>query len=348
MQANKKQKKQSKSQRAGRSKGQSATNVPAAKGFRVRNVPASLNTRTSGDGRVIVKHREFIADLETVQEFKPTLYPINPGLRQTFRWLSHIAEGFDHYIFRSLSFSYVPTVPTTKGGAISMAIDYDAVDAQPPNRADMMAYKGAVMCAPYAACTMRCDARTLSQSSKFIRHALVPGTDLKTYDLGNLIVNCAGEANYTYGTLFVDYVVELSNPHVPADVPWLDSAKVETASATKAEPLTGATYTNPEPTEPVVTPVSTTRFKIEQPGEYLFNLFAGGTGLDGNHFTIAAVGDAQATATRIGWLDTATAKAEDWLISCIRPCVYALTSAAAATTVTSMRLRAAPYQSALS
>lgn len=101
-----------------------------------------LHFKSSGglSGDVIICHREFVQNITAPTPpsgngsslFDITLFEINPGIRDTFPWLSQIATNFTLYEFDGLVFEYIPTSGefgtslSNALGKVVMATNYDA------------------------------------------------------------------------------------------------------------------------------------------------------------------------------------------------------------------------------
>lgn len=178
-------------------------------------------SRYQKDGRVRFSHREYLADLsssvvgDTV--FNVVSFPINPGMFQTFPWLSTQALGFESYRFLELSFEYETYSPTSIGGSVMLAVDYDAADSTPMSKQQMMSYNGAVRSAAWNFCEFNAAATDLRKlgDQHYIRYGnLAANLDIKTYDIGNLFAASQNVAATGFGELYVRYVVELITPQV--------------------------------------------------------------------------------------------------------------------------------------
>lgn len=199
---------------------------PLGDGLVRRTMPSAFGTTvTTGkpivsrsDGRSIrIRHREQAGILNpspvwTIgQEFW-----VNPGLADTFPWLSTQAGGWQQYRFNRLALRYVPRCSTSSPGVVSIAHDYDVLDPAPISEVIMMSYYGAVQDACWANILMELDPVAMHPDgrSKFIRDGIVPGSDLKTYDVGAMYISPDGfdVAANAAGNLFWEYDVELSVP----------------------------------------------------------------------------------------------------------------------------------------
>lgn len=179
-------------------------------------VPDVSGSPYQGDGRVRIRHREYIADVAGSVAFAATGYAINPGIATSFPWLSNLAVNFESYLFRSLSFEYETQKSTATSGAVMLAVDFDAADAAPATKTALMTYHNAVRSAVWGECCYRSDGADLRKFGvqRYIRSAaLAADLDIKTYDVGNLFVATQGEADTTaIGELYVVYDVELITP----------------------------------------------------------------------------------------------------------------------------------------
>jgi len=89
---------------------------------------------SSNPGGIIVRHREYVADIEGTTNFVNREYPLNPGLIKTFPWLSQVADAFEEYRIRGMVFEYkslyadatVSSSDTGGLGSVIMCTNYNA------------------------------------------------------------------------------------------------------------------------------------------------------------------------------------------------------------------------------
>lgn len=239
--------------------------------------PSVSGSPYSGDGRVRIRHREYLRDVSGSVNFSANLIPINPGLSTVFPWLSVMAANFESYLFHKLSFDFETQKSASTSGSIMMAVDYDASDAIPVNKQQLMAYHNAVRSAVWAECSFRGDRPDLMKfgQQRFVRSgAPAANLDIKTYDVGNLVVATQGEADTSaIGELYVDYDVELITPQFNVDLISSNSVRVNSGSSTsRANPFTNVTLIGGLP---VAASVATLTFN--KPGVYLMDYIFGGT-----------------------------------------------------------------------
>jgi len=201
----------------------------------------------SSDGRIRVRHREYIADTTVTVAFACTQYQINPGLVQLFPWLSSIARNYESYKFHDLRFFTETSAPTSSGGTVMLAVDYDAADAAPTSKLQLMSYHGAIRSPPWAESVFRCDKQDLTKFGvqRYIRSiSLSSNLDIKTYDVGTLNYASQGSTSgstYTAGELYVEYDIELMTPVYEVS---LNAGQIVTGVAGVA----GSTAFGPSPT----------------------------------------------------------------------------------------------------
>lgn len=191
------------------------TSAPLAAQRRTRAQPPRITQRL---GDTIVRHREFIADVVGVTTFGVVTYAINPGVAATFPWLSTVAQRYESYRFQRLEFCYETTRSASTDGAVEGAIDYDAADAPPTTKSQLMAFCGAVRSGVWQEFRFNAKPRDVVKfaSERFVRSgAPAANLDIKTYDVGNFHIGASGCADTSaIGELYVEYTVHLRTPQL--------------------------------------------------------------------------------------------------------------------------------------
>lgn len=212
------------------------TNQPVARTHVRPNMAPKIRQVREG---CVITHREYVYDVtRNVNVFATDTFSINPGLASTFPWLSQIAGRFESYTFERLDFIYETTVSTATAGSIMMAVDFDASDASPATKVQLMSYAGATRAAPWQAVRLVTSAidRKKMVTERYTRTgALQVGADIKTYDVGNFFLSTIGIAapNATLGELYVEYTVRLRTPQIPTGGQLsLNTRTVQTGTAT--------------------------------------------------------------------------------------------------------------------
>lgn len=266
--------------------------VPVARSKLVRTQKPIMETKRNGDCRI--RHREYIADIVaaagTPSAFVANGYVINPGQSRSFPWLSRVASNYESYRFDKLIFAYETEAPSSLGGTLVLTIDYDAADAAPTSKQQAMAYRSSVRSAPWTPCLHASIGEDLHKAkSNFIRlGAQPPGTDIKTYDIGNLFVISQGvtTASATLGELYVEYDVMLMTPvfeNVSGVVP-VGGTIDSTGTETKANPFGDGTNQIVAPSYGISVD-NKSRVSFANPGTYIITFDSGGVAMTNDVLT---------------------------------------------------------------
>lgn len=181
-------------------------------------------------GSLMVSHREYVGDIfapptASVSDFTIQSFPLNPGLEQTFPWLSQIAQNYEEYELGQCVFEFVSTVQDINSangqvGTIITATQYNPSEEDFTDKPAMAAYAHSVSgkSTDNQNHGVECDPSKLSGSKgKYIRaNPVMTGEDLKTYDHGRFQLAThnipAAMASGTLGELYVVYTVKLRKP----------------------------------------------------------------------------------------------------------------------------------------
>ncbi len=279
--------------------------APAAMGrVTMGRGPAFLASSKPGSGSIRVSNREFISDLAsgTSQTFTVCSFlGINPGLSTTFPWLSAIARKFESYKFRSLRFIIETEAATSLTGSAFLAIDFDASDAAPLSKQQMMSYKTSVRSPVWSDCACSANKEELHKlgQERYVRGgALAANLDIRASDVGNLIAAALVQgATTVFGELYVEYDVELYTPQTDPSVDAVaNSAKlVATGTVDRATPFgtTAPTVTGGLQVAPTS---AGTGLGFANAGEYLVVVASTGTAFTDTLPVLTAVGANSVTA----------------------------------------------------
>ena len=307
----------------------------------------------SKDGKTVIRHREYIADVSGSVNFAATSYAVNPGVPTTFPWLSrYLAPGYETYKFRYLRFTYETSKSTASSGSVLLAYDYDAADSAPTTKQTMMSFGGAVRTACWAPVSAVGSSPSLNKlPNRYVRlGTLAANLDIKTYDCANFYVATQGCADTTVmGELYVDYIVELDNPQ-------MDLSATTTAMSAKGVCSTGVARTTPFGSAAVITgglPITllNATYTCTVPGQYLFTVWLTGTGFSAGSVTTGLVGTAVLANTSFSALmynAAATSAMISFILTVVAPGDGGtLDFTNAATTVTNTVFRIGPYAAAI-
>lgn len=183
-----------------------------------------------GGNRSIVRHREFIGDVLSSTSFTLTQYNVNPGDESTFPWLAGIAVNYQKYRpigcifeFKSTSANALNSTNTALG-TVSMAVNYNSIDAnEPTSKMQMLQLENCVSACPAesALCGIECARQYNPLDTLYVRNGLafeVPNGAEQFYDFASFYIATEGmqAANVTIGELWVTYEMELLTPQLNA------------------------------------------------------------------------------------------------------------------------------------
>lgn len=257
------------------------------------SMPQIVNSTKSGG--VIVRHCEYVGEVLASTDFTATKYPLNPGLRSSFPWLSQIAVNFDQFRFRGMiwgvrstsSDSVLSTNASTSLGSVNLATDYDASDSPFTNKREMLntMFSNSGKPSVNLLHPIECKTSMSPMRLQYVRGgANPPNTDIKMYDLGNFYVATEGMQNIvltqSVGELWVSYEVEFYKQQVQP-VAYTDNFKL--SGQTAASWLGPADNLHPgDPRNSIGGRINTAGTSYIFPptamgGKYLVNYFAIGT-----------------------------------------------------------------------
>lgn len=260
-------------------------------GSKSASVAAAYSTAAMGKSPTIratrdscvVQHRELISSVVGSSDFQVTKFSINPGLPETFPWLSVIAQAWEKYRFRYLRFVYLSRTGTTTIGQILIAPDYDAADDNPSTEQILSTYQDAIADAPWKGICCHLKAGSMSNSLgrfHFNRFAnLAANLDIKTYDVANIyIATTDGVDDTPWGKLWVEYEVEFQTPQLPPTGISVNGGEVEGNGAmTGALPFGDNPIVNPNSRGFIMETDDANQVIMKAPGTYMCVFAIAGT-----------------------------------------------------------------------
>nr|UUW21075.1 MAG: coat protein [Guiyang tombus-like virus 2] len=176
----------------------------------VKHVHVAENRSSRGkDSPIVFKNVERIGSVMGSVGFGVVLaYDINPGLVATFPWLSTIARQFDKYKVKKLVFRYKNVKGTAASGNITMAADYDVIDAAPTTAGQITQMTDYVDGAPWTQFSL--STKSWAAGPLFVREGPLVGVDMRNHDACKVYVACEGCADTSlHGYVEVEYEIEL-------------------------------------------------------------------------------------------------------------------------------------------
>jgi hypothetical protein len=189
--------------------------------------PPSFDT---ANGRTVrVKHREFIQDVSgSVAYVNQVVLPINPGLPNSFPWISNIASEFEEYRILGMVFEYKTTsaMSITSGtntsmGVVMMATQYNANNPPFVDKVHLENYDYSTSCVPSISALhpIECAPNLTAQTELYVRNAgtSLVGQDLRLFDMGKFQLSTVGfQSANIVGELWVTYDIEFIKPKLSA------------------------------------------------------------------------------------------------------------------------------------
>lgn len=266
--------------------------------------------KTGPRGSRSIKYKEYVQDIAGSVAFATTQFQVNPGLSNLFAWLAGQALFYQEYTLKSLKFCFETEKATTLSGKVMFAFLQDSADAAPASKQEMLENLLKASGAIWQAFSLSISMQNFPAlgRSRFIRSgSLAANLDVKTYDIGQLIVATQGMADATLaGELYVEYEIELRTPLQSA-------AQFATALSAKVVGLGSVAEADWMGLTPVltggldITPLSDD-ITFNRVGQYLVSVRVAGTGLFTTYaptWTISTGG----TATAIPGISNAAANA---------------------------------------
>lgn len=173
-----------------------------------------------------MKYREFLGDVSTgtvAGAFTNYTYPINPGLRSTFPYLSQLANNFDLYCVKGIVFEYISSAsPYLATSALGTVIASTEPNSEAPAYTSKFQMEN-------SACSIstridknlmygiECALGSNPQNCYYVRSG-ASTLPLTTTDIGNFQIAVAPgtgvPTSTVVGELWVTYDIELSRPSI--------------------------------------------------------------------------------------------------------------------------------------
>lgn len=176
----------------------------------------------SANESVRVRHREFIANVNSTSAFTLTSYSINPGMAATFPYLASIARNFQEYRFKGLIFEFKSTSGTsvastnTALGTIMLGAQYRADAPDFTSKRELLNEMWSTDAPPCSNVILpiECAPNESPMSIQYIRSGSATG-DVKFYDLARFYIGSEGaQATSVAGELWASYEVDLYKPQI--------------------------------------------------------------------------------------------------------------------------------------
>jgi hypothetical protein len=185
--------------------------APAAYGSSTRVTKPNFGAK-----KTIVKHSEYIGDvLGSVAFTIQKTLNCNPGLPNSFPWLSQIALAYEKFCIKNIRYRFETEAPTSFTGCILLSPEYNPQDAIPVSKMEIFQNENTAKSVPWRGVSCPIPTKYLKvYNDYFVRGgALTANKDLKTYDPLVMYVCTQGQTGAgMIGEIWVDYEIELINP----------------------------------------------------------------------------------------------------------------------------------------
>jgi len=174
----------------------------------------SFQNHKKASGTPILRRSECIGDVYGSTGFATKSYSINPGLADSFPWLSIMAKDWQQYRFSRLIVRFVTRVSANTKGSVILSPEYNVNDGPPLTENEARNTQDSVEgnCWAEISVSLDCKAMFAFGLRKQIRTSNI-GADLSTYDAVLLTVATIGlPDNSVIGQLWLDYDVEFFVP----------------------------------------------------------------------------------------------------------------------------------------
>lgn len=182
--------------------------APASIGTSIRQLGSNL------DG-LLFHHSELVYQLYATTGYSTATITINPALPSAFPWLSRLAPLFETYEVVDFAIKYVPACSTTTPGFVMIGFDYDSYDSVPLNMSDFMLTADSCSASAWQTCEVRLTSAALKRRGVlYTRTGAVASSDLKTYDLGKVLLATQGNGSddTLIGNIFISYRLRFFTP----------------------------------------------------------------------------------------------------------------------------------------
>jgi hypothetical protein len=183
---------------------------------------AGVPAMHSADESIRFRRREYIGDVSSAVNLAQTRFPINPGMANTFPYLSQIAANFEQYEFKGLIFEFrsmsadALNSTNTALGTMILAARYDSNNlAAWANKQQVENEMWSVSDKPANSIMfpVECDPKENPFAVHYVRYSDAVTGDRNLYDMGSFYVCAAGsQAAAVVGELWVSYDVVLKKP----------------------------------------------------------------------------------------------------------------------------------------
>jgi len=163
----------------------------------------------------IVRKREFLQNVVPQDPFAPVKIEFNPGLAESFPWLSGVAPNFEKYVINKLKIHYETSQSTFVPGMVMIAPEFNITDELPITKTELLEYAYAARAPVWKNFSIDISKKSImNYKDYYVRIGDV--SDKKLYDpLYLIIATDAVSTDLSYcGEIWVEYEVEFTLPQI--------------------------------------------------------------------------------------------------------------------------------------
>lgn len=313
----------------------------APRAIATRRTGTAPRTRMRKDGVVEITHRSFLQSVVSSGPFGVQAIQVNPGITGAFPWLSKLARKYEQYRLKKLRYEFRSVCSTSTPGVEMMSFDYDAADALPPSKAIQ------AQSVPNSESNVWMNNDLVVQPPsewKYVRSGgLASNLDIKTYDIGQLVLSTVYGDGTVVGELYVEYTVELKQP--------TDGPEIGGTMTFNTNSVAIPFHSNNSFSGEVIpfSRVDDTHLVATQTGEFLLVFRWEGTGLSGTITPVLTGANLESVITSLSAAGQSTRAIAPFRIRMATGDILTLGNLGTATTVTSLKvfIGPAPYANML-
>lgn len=175
-------------------------------------------------GTTRIRHREYITDVFSTEDFTNLTFDIQPTNPQLFPWLSAAAQNYEQHKWLGLVFEFKSlsanalTSANTGLGSVSLATQYNALNSPFVNKQELLNYQFASSVKPADSMLhpVECDPNQTPNQPLYMRIGSQAAGDARLFNIGtlNLVTQGMQSDGATIGELWVTYDILCIKPRI--------------------------------------------------------------------------------------------------------------------------------------
>lgn len=161
----------------------------------------------------LFRKMEFVADVPSTETFKVNQFSFNPGISESFPWLSIVAPAFEKYKVRKLRLHYKTSQATIVPGMVILSVEFNVSEPLPETKAELLEYAYSTRNPLWQNFHVDISPKDIMNYKDYYTR-IGPKSDLKLYDPLFIMVATDGTPSESAisGELWLEYEIEFSLP----------------------------------------------------------------------------------------------------------------------------------------